>query len=56
MTGFLFESLVAWLEDADGLTDEKRFAWFGRIVREWRLATREAYDLDAPAKNTDGKA
>jgi AcrR family transcriptional regulator len=55
MTGFLFDSLVAWLEDADGLTDEKRFVWFARIVREWRLATREAYDLDAP-ETTEGTA
>lgn len=56
MTGFLFDSLVAWLEDADGLTDDRRFAWFAHIVREWRLATREAYELDAPAKKDDGKA
>jgi len=56
MTGFLFDSLVAWLEDADGLTDDRRFAWFAHIVREWRLATREAYELDAPAKKDDEKA
>lgn len=48
MTNLMFDTLVAWLEDNDGLTDEKRFAWYGRIVREWRHATREAYDLDAP--------
>jgi len=47
MTGLLFDTLVAWLEDNDGLTDEKRFVWWGRIIREWRLATREAYELDA---------
>ena len=56
MTGFLFDSLVAWLEDADGLTDDRRFTWFAHIVREWRLATREAYELDAPAKKNEGKA
>jgi AcrR family transcriptional regulator len=48
MTSMMFDTLVAWLEDADGLTDEKRFVWYGRIIREWRLATREAYELDAP--------
>ena len=44
-----FDTLVAWLEDSDGLSDEKRFVWYGRIIREWRKATREAYDLDPPA-------
>jgi AcrR family transcriptional regulator len=46
MSALAFDTLVVWLEDADGMTDEKRFAWYGRIVREWRKATREAYDLD----------
>ncbi len=45
---FAFDTLVAWLEDNDGLSDEKRFVWYGRIIREWRKATREAYDLDPP--------
>jgi AcrR family transcriptional regulator len=49
MTNLMFDTLVAWLEDRDGLTDEKRFVWYGRIIREWRLATREAYELDAPS-------
>jgi AcrR family transcriptional regulator len=49
MTSLMFDTLVAWLENTDGLTDEKRFVWYGRIIREWRLATRDAYDLDPPA-------
>lgn len=48
MTNLMFDTLVAWLEDSDGLSDEKRFIWYGRIIREWRAATREAYDLDPP--------
>jgi len=56
MTGLMFDTLVAWLEDNDGLTDEKRFVWWGRIVREWHLATREAYELDAPEQRADGSA
>ena len=48
MTNLMFDTLVSWLEDTDGLTDEKRFTWYGRIIREWRLATREAYELDEP--------
>lgn len=49
MTHLMFDTLVTWLEDTDGLTDEKRFQWYGRVIREWRLAMREAYDLDPPA-------
>jgi AcrR family transcriptional regulator len=48
LTSMGFDTLVSWLEDSDGLSDEKRFAWWGRIVREWRKATREAFDLDPP--------
>jgi AcrR family transcriptional regulator len=50
MNALFFETLVAWLEDRDGLSDEQRFKWYGRIIREWRKATREAYELDPPAK------
>lgn len=46
MNSLVFDTLVAWLEDSDGLSDEKRFTWYDRIVREWRAATREAYELD----------
>ena len=52
MTNLLFDTLVAWLEDADGLTDEKRFTWYGRVIREWRAAMREAYELDPPERTT----
>ncbi len=48
MSSLAFDTLVVWLEDADGLSDEKRFIWYGRIIREWRKATREAYELDPP--------
>ncbi len=50
MTNLMFDTLVAWLEDRDGLSDEKRFVWYGRIIREWRAATREAYELDPPER------
>lgn len=49
INSLFFDTLVSWLEDADGLTDEARFRWWGRVVREWRKATREAFELDAPA-------
>jgi len=44
--GLFVDSMVAWLENHDGLTDEERIRWWGRIVREWRAATREAFRLD----------
>lgn len=50
LTSMGLDTLVTWLEDSDGLSDERRFAWWGRIVREWRKATREAFDLDPPEK------
>lgn len=46
LTTMFFDTLVSWLEDRDGLTDEARFKWWGRIIREWRKATREAFALD----------
>jgi AcrR family transcriptional regulator len=48
MSSMVLDTLVAWLEDRDGLSDEKRFIWWGRIVREWRKASREAFELDGP--------
>ena len=44
--GLFLDSMVAWLEDRDGLTDEERIRWWGRIVRESRAAGREAFRLD----------
>lgn len=44
--GLFLDSMVGWLEDRDGLTDEERIRWWGRIVRENRAAGREAYRLD----------
>lgn len=49
---FLLDTLVVWLEDNGDLSDEKRSAWWNRIAREWRLATREAYALDPPQPET----
>lgn len=52
-----FDTLVAWLENTDGLTDEQRFTWWGRIIREWHKATREAYQLNGPDHvDADGPA
>jgi AcrR family transcriptional regulator len=50
MSTLAFDTLVSWLEERDGLTDEQRFRWWARIVREWRKATREAFRLDSPDK------
>lgn len=55
MSSLTFDTLVAWLENRDGLSDEKRFIWWGRIVREWRRASREAFELDAPGNPADQK-
>lgn len=44
--GLFVDSMITWLEDRDGLTDEARIRWWGRIVRENRAAGREAFQLD----------
>lgn len=47
LTTMYFDTLVSWLENRDGLDDAARFKWWGRIIKEWRRATREAYQLDS---------
>ena len=47
LVGIATETLINWIEDRDGLDDGARVRWFGHIVREWRRATRAAYQLDA---------
>ncbi|MDP1631504.1 MAG: helix-turn-helix domain-containing protein [Caulobacter sp.] len=44
--GLFTDSMITWLEEEDGLTDAERIRWWGRMVREWRAATREAFQLD----------
>lgn len=46
LSSLFFDTLITWLEDRDGLTDEARFKWWGKIIKEWRKATREAFALD----------
>lgn len=46
--GLWIDCMTTWLEERDGLDDAARIRWWGRIVKEWRLATREAYRLDPP--------
>ena len=44
--GLFVDSMIVWLEDRDGLDDAARIRWWGRIVREWHAASREAFRLD----------
>jgi AcrR family transcriptional regulator len=46
MFGLFVDSMITWIEDRDGLTDEERIRWWGRIVKAWREAAREAFRLD----------
>lgn len=55
MNSLMLDTLVTWLENTDKLSDEKRFVWYGRIIREWRKATREAYELDPPGQDSERK-
>ncbi len=46
MFGLFVDSMITWLEDRDGLTDAERIGWWGKIVKAWRGAAREAFRLD----------
>lgn len=43
--GPFIENLIRWIEDKDGLDEEARLRWWGRIQREYHLSSREAYRL-----------
>lgn len=43
--GPFLETLVRWIEAEDGLDDETRLRWWGRIQREFHLSSREAFRL-----------
>ena len=45
----VIDTVIAWIENRDGLDDETRLRWWGRISREYHLGSREAYRL-GPAK------
>lgn len=47
LVGMLTETLIAWIENEDGLEEDQRREWFGHMVREWRRITRKVYRLDA---------
>lgn len=51
--GLWVDSMIAWLEERDGLDDAARIRWWARIVREWHAASREAFGLDAPIPAAD---
>jgi AcrR family transcriptional regulator len=43
--GPLIENLIRWIEGQDGLDEETRLYWWGRIQKEFHLASREAFRL-----------
>lgn len=43
--GPLLETLIRWIENRDGLSESARLRWWGRIAREYHLASREAFQL-----------
>lgn len=49
--GLWVERMTVWLEDKDGLDGPARIRWWGRIVREWHAASREAFRLDPPPED-----
>ena len=53
--GLWVDRMIVWLEERDGLDDATRIRWWSRIVREWRLASREAFRLDPPQDNEEDR-
>ncbi|HEY3951065.1 helix-turn-helix domain-containing protein [Phenylobacterium sp.] len=44
-TGPFIETLIRWIDGEDGLDEETRLRWWGRIQREFHLQSREAFRL-----------
>jgi AcrR family transcriptional regulator len=53
MATFYIDTLVTWLEDRDGLTNDARIAWFSSVIRVWRAAARQAFKL-GPVEESPG--
>jgi len=45
--GPFIENLIRWIEGEDGLDEETRLYWWGRIQKEFHAASREAFRLGA---------
>lgn len=43
--GPFVENLIRWIEAEDGLDEETRLKWWGRIQHEFHMASREAFRL-----------
>jgi AcrR family transcriptional regulator len=43
--GPFIETVIAWIEERDGLNDDERLKWWGRIQREFHLSSRDAFRL-----------
>jgi AcrR family transcriptional regulator len=43
--GPFVENQIRWIEGQDGLDEETRLRWWGRIQREFHVASREAFRL-----------
>lgn len=45
MSSLYVETLTGWLEEKDGLSDERRRAWFSQVVQAWWSASRREFNL-----------
>ena len=43
--GPMIDTMIAWIENRDGLTDAERLRWWGGLSREYHLGLRKAYRL-----------
>lgn len=48
LSSLFADTLVNWLEDRDGLDEDRRIIWWSNIMYEWARITRIAYELERP--------
>ncbi len=48
----MVDTLMVWLGDEDGLSDEARILWWANLMREWQRITRIVYELEGPLSVT----
>jgi len=55
LSSLFLDTLLTWLEDRDGLSEERRITWWTNVVLEWAKVTRIVYELEGPFGDHAGR-
>jgi AcrR family transcriptional regulator len=55
LSSLFLDTLLAWLEDRDGLSEERRIIWWTNVMLEWAKVTRIVYELEGPFEEHAGR-